>query len=516
MRALALSFFIRSFRVNSSRLVQSLVAGTFAFWCALSITRPLGPGLDPDARAYLYAAGTLAHQGVLRDVRDDWVSPDSTRSLTRWPPAFPVAIAVPVAAGMEPVESARLVMALSAFAALGTLVWLVIGAAGDKAGRVLMFALLLTPAMAIVHESVLSEPLFLATLAMTLAMMARPRPAPLSEGLAAAAASMVRYAGLAAVGAVVLWELLRDGTARDRLRRAAIAAAPSLVVNLWWWLRAAQTGGHGAVRNFSLYGQLSSTLIEGAATVSAWLVPLVAAPLNSWVAVILIAALVIKGAPSALRLRPWAALFARGPRAEGPQLIMAAALLTLCYLGLVLAARVIADPDIPLDERLLSPAILLVTVIIVTAAMIWWERVQRKWQIAAAVAGAVWLVLSLSVTGDSVRYALDNGNDYADKCWVASPVVGWVHDHGAGHPLVSNAPIALFFQAGRLAREMPDDGIPADSMQMFRDTLAARRAYVVLFDEQCASTIEQPDSLVKKLGLEAEARLRSGVIWRAK
>jgi hypothetical protein len=60
-------------------LIVALLAGAAAFAGVLFITEPLGPGLDPDARGYLYAAGTLVHGGTLRDVRDDWVSPDSTR-----------------------------------------------------------------------------------------------------------------------------------------------------------------------------------------------------------------------------------------------------------------------------------------------------------------------------------------------------------------------------------------------------------------------------------------------------
>ena len=490
-----------------SRLLLSLIAGAAAAWGTLAVTEPLGPGLDPDGMSYVHAARSLVHQGEMRDVRDDWVSADSTRPYTRWPPAYPAAIALPVAAGMPAVQGARAVMAASAFAALATLVWLVGGAAGTEAGAVLALALLLTPAMAYVHESVLSEPLFLAALAATLAMMARPRPAPLRAGAAAAAASMVRYAGLSAIAAAAAWELLRAGTVRDRVRRAALAAAPGALVNLWWWTRAARLGGRTAVRHFSVYGQVGPTLLEGGRTVSEWLAPAIGSPWNAWAALALLIALAMTVGRSALR--------SRAAADDARRLAGAALVLLACYAGLVAAARLLADPDIPLDERILAPAIMLGTVIAAAAGARWWRGAGGRARAAAAVLGAAWCAGSFAVERADARYALRTGDDYADICWAGSPVTAWVREHGDGHALVSNASVALFFHAGRLAREMPDE-LSAPMARAFTDTLAARRAYVVLYDESCASTIEQPDSLVAALGLAPVARLRTGTVWEAR
>ena len=496
--------------MNRSRILLSLLAGATAFWLALAVTEPLGPGLDPDAMAYTYAAGTLAHGGVLRDVRDDWVSADSTRPLTRWPPGFSAAIALPVAAGASPVQGARLVMAAAAFAALATLVWVVSGAAGFGAGVVLAVALLVTPAMAIVHESVLSEPLFLAALAVTLALMARARPAPLLEGMAAAAASLVRYAGLSAIGAVCAWELLREGAMRDRVRRSALAALPGILANAWWWGRAAHAGGRAAVRHFSLYGQIGPTLAEGGGTLIAWAGPGLWRPWDVIVPVAIALALMLWHGN-----RPLASGAGRAPSAERRRVLVASGLLILAYWALVLAARVLADPDIPLDERIMSPALLLLTVWVVTITASTWQEAPRAWRAAAGIAGAAWCAGSLAVTRGTVRYALETGNDYADICWTGSPVTAWVRAHGDGHALVSNANVAIYFHTGRLARVMPDE-MRADSFKVFTDTLAARRAYVVLYDQSCAVTIEQPDSLVQALGLVPVVRLRTGSIWQTR
>ena len=44
-------------------------------------------------------------------------------------------------------------------------------------------------------------------------------------------------------------------------------------------------------------------------------------------------------------------------RANPLRLIAAAMLLLLCYLGIVFVSRVLADPEITLDERMLAPAL---------------------------------------------------------------------------------------------------------------------------------------------------------------
>ncbi len=500
----------RSSFIGHRYLIIALVAGAAAFTGVLFITEPLGPGLDPDARGYLYAAGTLAHSGTLRDVRDNWVSSDSTRSLTRWPPAFPAAIAVTIALGAPPVQGARAVIALSAFAAMAILVWLACSAAGSGAGIVLAILMLVSPPLAFVHESVLSEPLFLALLAATLALMVRATPGPLAEGTTAAAASIVRYAGLAFVGAVVVWELLRAGAWRERVRRASLAALPAIVVNAWWWTRAARAGGRSAVRHFSLYGAIGDTLREGGGTIVAWLAPGLVAPASVIVSVVIVVAV---GVTAFIGHRASAIEGADARSTMRDALLKACGLLIASYMALILLARMVADPDIPLDDRLLAPAIALVMVAAVVAIAGWRHAAPRAVGVLGAAA-LLWAFGSFLVTRDAVRYALRTGSDYADICWSGSPVTAWVREHGAGHALFSNAPIALYFQSGRLAREMPDE-MQADSLRAFADTLIARNSYVVVFDRSCAETIEPPDPVfMGALGLVSEAVLRRGTIWR--
>ncbi|MDP9266266.1 MAG: hypothetical protein M3O91_09160, partial [Chloroflexota bacterium] len=335
--------------MQTARLLPAILLGALAFTGALTITSGAGPGLDPDSMSYLHAATSLVHEGRLRDVRRDWWSADSTMPLSHWPPGYPIAIAASERAGFGAVEGARYVGALAALVSVSTIVWLVTGVAGLGAGVVAGLLLLVTPAVVQVHESVLSEPLFIALLALTLAAMIEARERPLVAGGLAGLASIVRYAGLSLVWAALLWNFARAGTTRQRVSRAALAALPAIVLQGAWVVRTMESAGPSAIREISIYGQLQSTLREGWGTASAWLLPGVG---GKWGMIAAAGAVLLLGV----------AMVSSRQRGERREPALASALLAICYLGLVLASRLIADPGIPLDDRMLAPLIILLEV----------------------------------------------------------------------------------------------------------------------------------------------------------
>jgi len=93
----------------------ALALGAAAFALVLAVTSGAGPGLDPDAMAYLGATTSLVRHGTLRIPSSQWDATDSTSALTTWPPAFSIAMAVPRALGAGSLLSARIVNALAAF-----------------------------------------------------------------------------------------------------------------------------------------------------------------------------------------------------------------------------------------------------------------------------------------------------------------------------------------------------------------------------------------------------------------
>ena len=504
-----------------------MLLGIVAFSLVLEITEPPGPGLDPDALAYLGSAETLAAHGVYRVPTAKWWNRDSTEALAHFPPGYSTALAIPMRAGMTPTNAARLLQAIAAFITTATLVLLVADATSVLAAILLAVALFANSAMHEVHVSVLSEPMFLACLALTLAAMVRAPDRPLRAGLPAAVGILTRYAGAALVGAAVLWALLRKGSLAERVRRAAIALAPAVILQGAWVLRTRRVAGTREIRKFALYGHLETTLREGADTIAQWLVPDPAIdgalmPHHDLIALAALTALAV-----VVALGVWHAWhphwrWARDADAEGDdrmrdarRLLAAAGLLLACYVGVIGVSRVVADPNIPFDDRILAPALVLAATITAVGIAAWWRR--TRLDIARiAVAGALlgWLAAAGTVTWMQASYVLDEGSDLVGPTWRKSAVTDWARHEGSLVPLYSNWPSALWFQLHRPVREVPRDR-DARTLAAFADSVRVRGGLVALYRVN-SPEFASMDSLVKTRRLRVVRRLEDGVVLGAR
>ena len=142
--------------------------------------------------------------------------------MRQWPPGFSVTIAGPLRAGLSLMAAVTMVQMLAGAVIAAVTATLVARALTPLWGAVAAFAVLVTPAVLASELNVVSEPLYIACLAVLLcAMTLRPERA-FGLGLVAAAIVMVRYLGIAAVAAVGLgrWR------SRRRRRRRSGAALP--------------------------------------------------------------------------------------------------------------------------------------------------------------------------------------------------------------------------------------------------------------------------------------------------
>lgn len=494
------------------RVPLAVAFGALACWLALAVTQPVGPGLDPDAVSYLAAARSLARSGTLTVPETGWDTPDSTTALTHFPPGYSAVLAVPAALGMSSIDAARLVQALAALVTVMLCVWLVSDAAGWWAGAAAGVTLLVTPALASVQESVLSEPLFLTLTALVLVLLTRPGVRPLAVGCAAAGAALVRYAGVSLVGGAALWWLLRPGTRRERVRGALLALLPGALALGAWVVRSATVRQAAPIRDFSIYGQLWPTVREGADTVATWLAPSLDDPWRVAVAVVVLALAVLVLTTAARGAAPSAKAQRRLPAPDRLRTLLAAvAVLGASYLTLVLLARVVADPGIPLDDRILSPLLMMVELAVVAAVGARWRAWTLPRRAAAALLLALWWAGSLSVALDDAQYAVDTGNDYADVSWSGSPLAAWVRRNAAGRALFTNFPTALYFHADRLSKEVPQSAAP-DTALAFARLLRERDALVVVFD-RTSRFVPSPDSLLARLRLRTVAQVADGTVY---
>lgn len=518
------------------RLV-ALVMASVAFSGVLWVTEPAGPGYQAASAAYLSAAQSLASGQGYRVPTADWASPDSISPLTRYPPGYPTALSVPVRMGFPPAQAARLVEAVSAFVAMAALLAVVGDSVGPVAAALLGLALLAMPMMVDLHLSVLSEPLFVACVALTFALMVAAPDAVFAAGLCAALAVSVRYAGIAVVGALVAWTLLRSGSWQQRTRRAATAALPgALVAGTWMWIvHRALAGGAVVAGPASAIGAGGPAVNDGvgaavagaAATIGRWLVPTAnGAVWARWVAVpaaAALAALVAVGARRAYRL--WRLLpkdMALTSSTNVPQLLAArvlgaSAVFAATYSAVLIGAVVFTDRSVSVGDRMLAPVLLLGSAGIAVAIASWWRSAGRPWRAAVVAALVLWGTASFRVSRAHAHEALTYGFDFANDVWRRSQLLEWVRNDGNQRDVYSNWPAAVYLHVGRAARGLPADGADAATLRAFADTLRSRDGGrgVVLEFRALNPAYVSADSLIAQAGLQVLATYPDGRVLGA-
>src|SRR3989454_11227427 len=193
--------------------------------------------------SYVGAAESVVRPGTLGVAWTYGPEAASASPLSDFPPAFSVAIAVPLAAGAPRVQAARWVMVVGLAVAIGVFAALAADAAGAAAAALLTGLVLATPAVVGVNTIVMSEPLFLAVLALTLRQMVAVPERAWRYGMLAGIGALVRYAGVALIAAAGLWAFAQPGDRRARLRRAAAAGLPRIAPPALWGGRTGLGGG---------------------------------------------------------------------------------------------------------------------------------------------------------------------------------------------------------------------------------------------------------------------------------
>jgi hypothetical protein len=163
------------------------------------------------------------------------------------------------------------------------------------------------------------------------------------------------------------------------------------------------------------------------------------------------------------------------------RLLGACALLLVCYVGVVCTSRLLADPLIPLDERMLSPALLLMMIMLATTISVWWRRTRLVVaRVAVAIGLIAWWFASAGATRLEARYALEWGSDFAGQQWRSSEVLAWARVNAAHTPLYTNWPVAVYFHLHRNAHKLPR-WVDIKNIAAFGDTVRARHGIVLLF-----------------------------------
>jgi len=410
-------------------------------------------------------------------------------------------MAVPRALGADPLLSARIVNALAAFVTAAVLSLLFESAAGTIAAIAGVLVVLVTTSFVGVHLSVLSEPLFLASLVLTLwAMVSAQRP--LVAGIPAALAAMVRYAGACAPTAIVLWFFFTGAKSmRARFTDAARAAVIPAIVIVLWLARSIRVGDNTGAPELGLNGGFGPTFREATQTFADWLAPMIQPPtLQVIVATALAIGVIIIGVNGM-----------RHSSERARTILKADGLLFLSYAFVLMSARVLVGSAIPFDFRLLAPAILLAEVAIILSFAGYFAGAGKRARWIVATACVLWFVASLSQSASNASDAVTDGSDFASSDWRESPTLDWVRSRSAGWTLFSNWPSAIYFHTSRIARDVPQSPDSAD-MHDFAVILQKSHGAVVAFD---SGNPDYPpgDSLAHALGLVKLGEFSDGKVW---
>jgi hypothetical protein len=484
-------------------LALAALTGAGALW----VTATPGPGLEPDSMSYVGAAERLVRHGSLDVPTAYWWEPDSTSSLGSFPPGFSLAIAIPTALGVAPVQAARLVIVMAAAATA----WVLAAAAfasGGWLGACLAAALaLLAPGVMNQHWIVLSEPLSYALLALTLGLMASRPEKPLAYGLTAALANIVRYAEIAAVATAVLWAFGQRGEWRVRFKRALLAGLPAVAIQGAWLLRERLVEARTPFSTVGEFAGVARTVGQGVGRIGAWLVPSPVLPAWEVPIAILVGVGVL-----------WLVHQTVGKReaGSGKRETWLAALLTFSavYVGILLFSRTFVGGEIEFDDRILSPLYLCGGAAVGTMVGGLWGGWQRIGRVAVTMGLAAWVGAAVVVDVGQVRMLRTDGYGYEGVDWQHTDFARWLKVEGKPYDIYSNDPAAIYFLTGRPARMLPMTLAP-DSVRRFRDVFLKRPALLVGFQDSYRQSAA-PSVLARRYGLVKLEEFDYGVAWGVK
>jgi hypothetical protein len=469
-----------------ARLLLAIALGGIGTLGVLSVNAsPRTPGMHADAVQYVAAATSFARGGLFTIPVASWRAPLVPTTLSHFPPGFPALIALPISLGIRPITAALWVIALSAGVAVAFAFLLGDRISGWLGGLVGAALLLVTPGLVRLHLAVWSEPTYLALTLALLYTVARAPRRSVAHGVVAAAGLAVRYVGIAGTATAVLWAVVHARSGVERMRRAGLAAAPSLLLVVWWM--ASSGVGGGAVRRPGWYPHVGRNLAQLDDLAVDWLVPGTLGGGIRMALLILLAAAWVVGL--AKRDGMW--------RGEEASTVARCSLLYVCCYGVVLlGSRLLLDPAIPFDVRLFSPVLVLATIGLGVSAG--WVMANRGYLVAGVVAAGlvVWVGFAGAYDRAGVRAVNRSGLYYTQQVWVASPLVRWIREHPTRFETTySDEPELFHFFTGRHATRLPRTSERGD-LEAFRAAFAKTPGPVVLFNPQ------QPEDLSEKSVIE--------------
>ncbi len=481
-------------------LLATAVAGTaFLLWLT-----PHGIGLYYDSMEYLEAAeNCAAGKGLGR------VTCSTFKPLTRYPPLYPLLLAVSRIAQVDVAVAAHYMSAMS----LG-LVSILVGASVWRVtrSRILMLAgaclAVVSPPVLNVFSWAMSEPLYLvlllsSILVMDVYLISGRRLDLVSSAALSGLLFLTRYVGALPILANTVFLLAQAVRRRISWRDVGTYLVVSCVPMVVWLARGVLVAGNPTSRILAFHLPERQVLRQGANTIIGWFVPVGAFRSEEEIAAALAGIGVVL---AILYLIPNWRASVRGPK---PSITDLHALAGISYFGGVMISITLFDAKTPLDDRILIP-VYVSMVVVLLASLAGAIRSRSTAMVGLALAAILTLAARQLSQVDGVASQLrSDGQGYAASRWTTSDVARRLRELQPS-AIYTNDITAVFFVAHAASCAVPTRTAEA-SLAAMRLRLREENTVVAIFGD-LSSEFMPLERLTE--GLVVMDELQDGAIYK--
>jgi hypothetical protein len=435
--------------------------------------------------------------------------------VSNFPPLLPLMLSLIELFKIDPLTSIRWLNAIL-FALNIYLVARIVYALTKSYAFSLLGALftLISSTLIMVHSWAMSEALYTSlTLSGILIYSAahekRSWGIPLFTGLFFGLAAVTRYIGVSLLLAGgILWLIEAGKSIQIRIRNVFIFSILGVFPLLLWMIRNEVVTGQPTNRVFALHLMPASIWINMLNTILLWIIPgrIVNGKELIWSGIIILVLVIWLGV-NILRNRSSFAVQNKTDNQRRP--ITLISLCILAYMVALIISRSFFDIRIPMDERLLSPVLVMGLILLVWIFASGWNN--KKWLEYTSIVlfSLVFIITNLARSAPMVQSYHEVGRGYASARDHISETYAYLRNR-PNTPIFSNAFTAIYFWTDRVTNPIPSPNeIPGMKADMHQTG-----AYLVIFDsipvELYGTTREELTQ-----GLVEQIRLSEATIYRS-
>jgi hypothetical protein len=373
---------------------------------------------------------------------------------------------------------------------------------------------LVSATLIMVHSWAMSEALFISLVLLGIFFYATGYSntswkIPFLTGLFFGLAAATRYVGIAFLLAGGIFWLFEPAKGfRQRLGNTLIFSSVGILPLLLWTIRNQFLIGQPTNRVFAQHPMTLSLWIKIVNTILLWILPgrLVNGKEIYWLGVITILVTIMM----IFYLLRWSnRTRLNGSQPNDWKPIVFICLCILSYLVILILSRSYFDIRIPMDERLLSPILVMGLILLVWILARMWGYHHWFTYAIVIVSSLTFVFTNFTRSAGMVNSYHETGRGYASARDHISETYAYLRNR-PDIPVFSNAFAGIYFWTGRVTQSIP----PTNQIQAMKDEMKKSGAYLVLFDsipvELYGMNREELTS-----GLVEQIRLSEATIYRA-